>query len=320
MSAYILPDTAIKSFANSFFQLICNSQLPTYWIATDSDAHLFVRELSTCLPEEMLSDVLIGQAHLAAGEYKFSPGEEPDEIMLAERGVLIVAGRTGSGKGLDELIAHLACMNPKCLLTYGLVVSTKSSFIPQYIGLTIAPGDQVYLVDALVPTVKIFGKRNNSRFRLLSKSDIKRNKVATGVESIDSVSWSDRYYNMVNSSEGRTTYLVESDNVIVAYLTYRFHTRETLAVEEVCVAEDCHGQGLGGALLRWAFLVASRHLCRRILLWAIRDRIDFYRQFGFREVPNDELDFDKEVYALMTYAVTYSEANEHMRSLVHYVP
>lgn len=101
---------------------------------------------------------------------------------------------------------------------------------------------------------------------------------------------------------GVKTFVVEDDNRIIAtaslLLQSKFRYKEKCGyIEDVCVAKDFQGKGIGKLLMDYVILQAKREPCYKLVLFTTEANIGFYKKIGFsqQEAIFFRLDLSKQI-------------------------
>jgi GNAT superfamily N-acetyltransferase len=253
-------------------------------------------------------------------EVSFS--EDP-ATAIKGKNVIVMDSSIHSGITMRRVVEAISKFGASKICSYTLVLKQSASFIPSFWGVTIGDYDRAYFMlnclpnnhfhDALCghgqvrerPPQRKDGKTRNPYFhiRKLSRSDLGRPTIVSGLDSLDRTQWEDRYYEMT-SHPSRTTYVLEASNEIVGYLTVDRGSDFSFSIEAVAVRRDRQGLGYGPALLRWGETIARQSDFRRITLWAINEKVEFYKSKRYRVIPDvAPMQLGTETYTHMTKPV-----------------
>ena len=149
--------------------------------------------------------------------------------------------------------------------------------------------DRVYFLLDSLPNNRLtttdFAKQPHLQLRRLGEGDHTTAPVVCGVESMDRVTWSDRWFDTVAGDQGRCTYLLEAGDGIAGYLTIHHSGDGCLIVDEVAIAKKHKGKKWGAVLMRFADTLARQCNCRRIELNAIECKASWYNGFEYVQKP-----------------------------------
>jgi len=239
----------------------------------------------------------------------------PKEELSGQR-ILLLDSAIHSGKSMslatDELFANGATE----VLSYSLIVKQGSDFLPSIWGIMLGDTDRAFFLLDKIPSQRLYTSQHIEtsvrkrpfyvHIRKLEKNRPKEPRVECGVESMDKISWADRYFDMATSSSKRTTYILLQQTEIVGYLTIHFERGE-LFIDELAVDKKHQGKKYSGVLLRFAENMCRHADCRKIKLHAIKEKIDYYRHFGYEIVlgaPILELN-DEEYHSMERRVLNY---------------
>ena len=146
--------------------------------------------------------------------------------------------------------------------------------------------------------------------RKLSERDNETAKFSSGEEAIDKWSWADYFYEG-RIDQWRKTYVYERNGSIIAYVSFKIEPGKMLFVDAVAVDKNSHGQGVGGSLVRWAETCGRHAHCCEVSLWALHERVDWYRKhFGFRSLDKKPMDLDGSTFIFMGKKLLYNLPDE----------
>jgi len=311
MSQLYMPKEVRQEHARALALLLLKREpgAPEHIIALGHLAAQFVFESLGAFLPDMRPSMLVHKIHVSEDGAETITGAEDFNQVKGKR-VLVVCGHITHGQHLAAVIEALQSFHPREIITYGLVVSARAGIIPNYSGVVIAPHDTIHFLDVSLPVRIRVPPSGTACLRILSRRHFPMLAASSGLPSLDAETWAGRYYDMINSSDGRVTYVLEDDGRILAYLTYRFHRPDSIMVEEVAVDKAQAGGGIGGHLMRWVSDVSRACACQRILLWAIDNRVPWYESMGFWRVEGEVIDIDNEKYLMMTARVPLNEKSD----------
>ena len=157
-----------------------------------------------------------------------------------------------------------------------------------------------------MPNLRFHKFKAYSNLRKLAESDIKRPRVTSNVESLDHVTWGDRYYDMMNNEGSRITYILEVAQKLMGYVTISFKAGGVLAIDEVAVDKSCpNGAYYFTILARWAETCGRHAACNQIEMWALEARVSAFKRFGCHPAEGKSMVIDGETYIYMTKVLLY---------------
>jgi ribosomal protein S18 acetylase RimI-like enzyme len=201
--------------------------------------------------------------------------------------------------------------------TYSLVLKRGSKFIPTLWGVTVDDVDRAFFLldkipnnrlDAGCPKSPTKRKPLNIHLRVLAESDLKKPPVVSELDSLDRVTWGDRYFDMKAGGQHRCSYVLEKGDKILGYLTLSHPEAGRLSIDEVAVDRNHRGKNIGAVLVRFADTMARQFDCLNIQLQAIANIRDFYKGFGYKVIAESPLTLDDEEYWLMEKPVIYNQS------------
>ena len=268
--------------------------------------------LRKCLPQELVAEVEVTRLGFDRDKKAMTLRDDDGIPSIAGLTVLLVDSAVHSGSSMRHVTEQLIKDGAKCVLSYTLVLKRTSEFIPSFFGLLIDEHDRAFFQLEAIPNNRLHSKRAFSmgrplgQLRLLRADDVDRkpNHLDVGVPSIDKVTFADLYYGAQTAS--MKVYVYEIGNEICAFIAFK-NRNGTLFVDTVATDKKLHGAGIGGLLMRWAESVARSTKCTSVELWAIEERMSFYKVFGYEPVSNEVMNLGEgEKYAKMIRRILYN--------------
>lgn len=214
--------------------------------------------------------------------------------------VIILDLIVNTGVALKAVVAEINKYHPDTVITYIPFVRNNAILVPSVFESVIGEGDRIVLEGASKASTFLTSKSNvGITLKRLTSDDLQINKCRCGVKSIDKISWADRFYDMVNSTDDRVTYLLIEKDSVVGYLTCHLHRSDCMMLDEIAVSLRSSGQGYGGVLMKWLNIFARSKDCVSIVLWSIENQIPFYEKAGYKLIPGEKMNLDGETYFLM---------------------
>lgn len=216
-----------------------------------------------------------------------------------------------------DCVSKVVAMGAERVCTYSLVIKKGTKFVPSMWGVTIEDVDRAFFLLDTIPNHRLdAGSPHGTdprrpiyvHMRALAEGDTDKPPVISGLESIDRVTWSDRYFDMKVGHDKRCTYLLEHGPRIVGFVTLSHPDEETLSIDEVAVDKRERKKKYGPVLLRFADTMARSYNCRRVRLYAISDRVEWYKGFGYEQAGTEVLKLGMEGYLPMQKAVVYNRS------------
>lgn len=233
---------------------------------------------------------------------------EEDRAEIKGKRVILIDGAIHSGSTMELCHEHLCAAGATEVCSYSLVVKRGASFVPTFFGLIIQDADRAYFLLDEIPNNRLAAGKNRTNYvhlSVLREKDIHREPVDVGVDSMDRVTWGDRYYDSQDSKD-RNTYLLKHLDNAVGYVTLQVEGNQYLAIEEVGVDRNERGKDYGAILMRFADTMARHSGCKSIRLNAKADKIPFYQKYGYNIAPKPPIKLGAdEVYQPMTRPILY---------------
>jgi len=231
---------------------------------------------------------------------------------VANKSVLLLDTSIHSGSTMSRSVAQVVEMGASEVCAYSLMLKCDSAFIPTLWGFMIGRTDRAFLLLDRIPNNRMaaeaMGHHPTVHLERLSEGHAKKPQVVCGLDSMDRTTWGDRLFDMVTGGQGQSSYLLLKKDEVLGYLTIHGPEDGCLTIDEIALDEKHHGKRLGGILLRFADSLARQSDCKFIRLYAISNKVDFYKKFGYRIVSAAPVRLGEEEYFLME------------RSLLHLLP
>jgi|ERR1051326_4742481 GNAT superfamily N-acetyltransferase len=298
-------DAYLRDIAARFAVLEPN--YPHVWCAIGPSGRILARRLLK-LAAELTGSLIVVRCDRMTHVNTIDTGDPAREI--GGKDILVLDSSVHSGNTMLGVVRDVAKLKPKSITTYSLILKRSSAFVPTCWGLTIGDHDRAYFLLKRLPNNRLHKTALCRHLRLLTEADLGVPPVKSGLESMDRITWADRYYDMRCSDRERRTYLLEVGDAIVGYVTFALKVLTTgdtvLFVDEIAVAGDQQNKGYAGTLMRWAETSARNLCCSEMRLWGIREHVDVYAHLGFEViVPEATMTLDGEVYIHMRKRVIY---------------
>jgi len=240
--------------------------------------------------------------------------------IVTGKSVLLLDGAIHSGGTLSACAQKALAYKPAELSSYVLVIKRGSSFIPTFWGMMMEETDRAFFLLNEIPNNRLDAAGHNPEgtkkqplvhIERLNTRMLQSPCVQSNVKSMDRITWSDRYFQMLSSEYEFCTYVLEHGNKIVGYLTLH-RLKENgggLMVDEVAVDVKQRGKDYGGVLMRFADTLARQGNSSVLRLLAIKNNVPFYKKFGFRLVSGKKpILLDDEEYIPLEKLVLYHQS------------
>ncbi|MGC9984939.1 MAG: GNAT family N-acetyltransferase [Polyangia bacterium] len=305
-------DAYLREFVGRILKL--GEKMPTLWCPIGRSGSVLLERLLRVGGQPLADRVHVLSVSFERDENKvvFSDGDPKADIK--GRRVLVLDSSIHSGATMYRVVQEIDACSAEGVCSYSLVVKNGSNFVPSFWAVLIEDHDRAYFLLDELPTQRLNRHDPYLHLRRLAHKDLNSPPVKSGLRSLDRITWSDRYYDMVNSA-GQMTYLLEVGSRIVGYLTCQSKDERTLCIQEVAVDSALAGHHLGGALMRWGETVARCTQCEDIELWAIATQVDFYKRQGFEHMPKPPMELaEGESYLLMRKRIVYTGGGNGLRA------
>jgi GNAT superfamily N-acetyltransferase len=308
LHTYLLSDDVIRRYGLDFVERLekLGTLIPTLWITLGISGDKIAVDIinhSPTSPALPTSYARVSFDRKAKTVIIRDDGQLP---ALGEQPILVIDAAIHSGASMRHVIDALYKNGAKNVLSYSLVVKKTSELIPNYFGMIIEEHDRVFFQLDKFPNNRLRNKIPFGALRALREDDIHRtpNNLDVGVPSIDRMTFADLWYYV--KTQNSHVYVYEIAGNIVAYLHFKYQPLGRLFIDLIAADKSVRGLGLGSLLMRWAETFARSSKCLAIELWAIEDRVSWYKSHGF-EATGEEMDLGGgEKYARMTRRILYN--------------
>ena len=230
--------------------------------------------------------------------------DDDAKTSICGRRVLVIDSLIHSGGTMAAVVSAVNRLGPEAVYSYGFVLKRGSSFIPSYWSIMIDDHDRALLLLDELPNNRLNEEIPHIHLRKLAEADLQRAKIECDLESLNRITWGDRYFDMKSSESGRCTYVLELGEVLIGYITISFRSNRRLMIDEVVVAPKHKKHGHGGAMLRWSETIARHARCTAVDLWAIKALVGMYQRFSYEQRNGRTIKADDEEYVFMSYSLT----------------
>ena len=141
--------------------------------------------------------------------------------------------------------------------------------------------------------------------RELAEQDTARPYLKIGDSEYDKWSWADHWYDM-NAQRPWRVFVYEATGKIWAVLKFRINN-EQLFIDLIATDKRKQGGGIGGHLLRWAETHARCSRCTSVSMWAIENKVEYYKKFKYNHVKGSlPITLGATKYVMMERKLLYS--------------
>lgn len=287
---------------------VLGADSPAVWCPIGKSGDHLLREIAKHLPPGISANLNVVEVFYDKTKRIATLKNEADRaILAAAKCVLVLDSSVHSGGSMLECIRLASSCGAHHILSYSLVVKRSSKFIPHYFGVIVGDHDRVLFLLDVLPNNRLYTHKYKpvGIFRRIEVQDAKRTSTAldTGVKSIDKISWGDLLYE--HRANGYDVFVVENKGQIAGFIKLKIKDGASLSIDVIANDQAYRGQGIGGALMRFAETLGRANECKHVDLWAIQSQADFYHKRDF--IPcGDPVDTgDDEVYTPMRKALLY---------------
>ena len=307
MKTYFIGKEEVRGYLVDLLRRL--DPMPLVWCPMTASGVALARELATLAPPDLQTSVEVHAIAVVNEALTL-----PEESAVRGRAVLLLDSAVHSGRMMSHCASEILKFAPSSLTTYALAVRRCSSFFPTLWGVMTDEADRPYFLLDSIPNNRLNAgavrPQPSVHMRLLAESHLSHPPIASGLDSIDRVTWADRLFQM-NTTPGTYTYVLERGSEIVGFVTVH-QTNDNLSVAEVVVDTTLRDSGYGGILIRFAETLARQGNCQTVRLNAIEARTDLYKRFGYRRSSKPELKLGSEVYHPMEREVLYHQGKRHV--------
>lgn len=215
--------------------------------------------------------------------------------------VLILDSAVHSGNTMRKAIEKTQALKPNNISSYSLILKQTSSLVPNLFALLIGRHDRAYFLLDRIPNMRIM---RHGTLRPMEEKDVNAPKIDCENESLNKFGWPELWYD-VSADQHRKTFVYERAGNPVAYVSYRLLDDEQMLIDVLAVDKNAKGGGVAANLVRWAETCARANNCKRVVLWAREQLLDFYKKFGYEAAKGKVLKFPDETDFLMRKEIVY---------------
>ncbi|MBN1344844.1 MAG: GNAT family N-acetyltransferase [Phycisphaerae bacterium] len=303
MNTHYLGGEEVRAYSRDLVRRIrdLGNKMPRVWIPIGRSGREILKKLLEVDPELDSRIVPVPAEFDRDHDHKATTArfEKGAKARITGKNVLVMDGAVHSGRAMLSVVRKASELGAAGVFSYTLVLKRSSVFVPSFWGVTIDDHDRAFfLLEELPnnrftcapsgPEYKPPQRTPNFHIRMLMKQDLELPKFKCGLKSLDRLTWSDYYYDMVNSDRDFWIYLLEVGTRIAGYVSFSLRDGGWLSVESVAVRRVDRGKGYASALMRWAETNARQFGCEESRLWAIEREVHKYEHLGWKKVQHEE--------------------------------
>lgn len=310
MHTYLLSDDSIRRYGLDFVARLekLGDQIPRLWVAVGVSGD----KIAASFIEQSPDSVAIPQQYMRVAfnrKTKSISVRDDDKIPdnLRDQPVLIIDAAIHSGASMRNVADELTRRGANIILSYSLIVKKTSEFIPNYFGMVIDEHDRVFFQLDQFPNNRLRNKLPLGCLRSLREDDVNRkpSTLEVGLPSLDKLSFGDLWYSV--KTQNSNVYVYEVDGQVVAYVHFKYQNSGKLFLDAIGCDKQVQDKHIGSLLMRWIETFARSSKCSTMEMWAIDNRVDWYKERGYEVVPGEHLDLgDGEQYTKMRRRILYN--------------
>jgi len=259
-----------------------NGNYPLYWCSIGPSGKSVALSILESIPKEKTNEIRL-VPWIANKEGKsFILENARDKKFLVNNSVLVIDGSVHSGKTMLEIVRKLREIKVKSITSYSLVIKQSSKFIPNFFGVIVPDHDRPYFLLDEFPNNRIMP---TGVMRTLEQEDVKKRPQALKTKNKDfnKMTWGDLWYGKV--AHGHHVYVYENENKIEGFISFVLKKNNWVFVDGVARNNNATGHYIGKNLVRWAETWARSHKCEGVDMWAIENKIEWYKEMGYKILP-----------------------------------
>lgn len=255
-------------------------KFPLLWCALGPSGFKMAKTVFNYLDAETVRKISLGTTRYnrESGAIEFLDWGNVDDL---DQPVLVIDSAVHSGKSMLSLVEALKRRGLKNILTYGLVLKSGSSIVPNYFGVVIDEKDRTYFELDEIPNNRLYTKKPPiGVLREVTENDVDRKIAAVGAP-FDELTVGDLLYEKATNSS--RIYWCEHDEEVLGFVSFR-RIGQIVFIDAWATATAYRSNGIGSALLRWVETWARANRCTAIELWAFESAIPVYVHHSYEFV------------------------------------
>ncbi len=308
MQTHLLSDAEVGYYLADLMDrlLLLGDDFPTTWYSVGISGEKVVEQLLAHLPENYTSKLVIHRLKYRRTQGGVEVLPISDVNAGLPESALMVDGPIHSGQTMLAIARWLMAQGVKEIISYGLMVKRTSIFIPSYFGLMIGEHDRAYFQSDRIPNHRL---RKNAPFgilRTIEEGDLsaEQQSLDSGVASLSEITLVALWY--AHKSRGDHIYVYEHAGRLAGFVHFTVTGDRTLLLDAIAVDRAYQERGIGGMLLRWVENWARNNRLLAIDLFAILDRISWYKRYGYSELDEKSMPLGSEAFQKMRRKLLYN--------------
>ncbi len=312
MITHFLGRYEVRAYSRDFARRLVNldvkvpSLLPTLWCALGQSGF----KMATTILEQLAAighQSIVDKIEIAVAQYDRAANSivfvDPPEAFKA-RDALVIDSAVHSGRSMAALVTELRKLNVASTLTYGLILKSGSTIVPNFFGVIIDDKDRTYFELPEIPNNRLHNQKPPiGTLRKIDEDDIHKDLGIVGAP-FDGITMGDLIYDRdANSSK---VYCFENNDEIMGFVSFR-KKASTIFIDALATVKKYRDMGVGGALLRWAETWARSQKCTTIEFWAYEPAIHTYTSHNYEFVDEVWRDLGNgRRYRMMRKSILYN--------------
>jgi N-acetylglutamate synthase-like GNAT family acetyltransferase len=313
MVTYFLGKEEVAAYLRDFMRRLKTFEpVPTVWCPmTPSGNELLSQMLSLVGNEhpDLAENVSVIEIQISPEGEKIRFSEGSPQTEITGKSILLFDSAIHSGSTMAEAAAKLFAFGAKDVCTYSLVVKRCTGFVPTMWGLMIDETDRAFFLLDAIPNQRLHRGMSAPaplHIERLDRKHLSRPLVVTNVESMNRITWGDRFFDMSTNEQGRCSYLLHNGESVAGYLTVHWSKEKLLVIDEVAIDERHQGKKWGGVLVRFAETLARQSDCRLVRLYAVKEKVELYKHLDYELASEEPLTLENEEYFQMEKVLLHS--------------
>jgi GNAT superfamily N-acetyltransferase len=278
------------------------NNFPTKWFLLGQSGEKIAQVVFDFLPPEIASTVELTTVYVDRKTQEVKFENSIADVKFDSSPVLLIDSAVHSGQSMSQVIWKLWGLGAQNVLTYTLMLKRSSKVIPTYFGILVDDTDRVYFQLDVMPNNRLCEQPPFGILKEVSDEDLSKTIGDVGLP-FEGITIGTMLYD--KKTKNYYPYIYEYAGNIAGFVSF-VKKQHSLFIDMWATVKTFRGQGIGGALLRWAETWARSNKCESIELWAFKDSIKIYQHYEYEIVPGQEMALsDTETFKLMRKKILY---------------